>query len=159
MEANTPEFFAELYAKGSYDELIEKGELFLEKSDSADVRQYLVLAYQTKGDFLKALKHSQLIAEQSTDEIDWFSYAVNAIKTKQIDLGLEAFEKALRLNKEHAPQKEKADVWRSEAWMCYRIVGALFVEGAYEKAFQWLTVLKNVYAQYKITDTTFLIIR
>ncbi|HLP50588.1 MAG TPA: hypothetical protein VK154_06860 [Chitinophagales bacterium] len=152
--------FDPLWAKvkeQKFEEVITEVKEILNKDDQADkgeARRLLGLCYFQQGKF--DLAEQAYLEQTSTSENsdDWFNLVTSSTLNRNIELGEQAYLKAIEFYKRNATN-ENLPIPQ----IYYYYMQALRDIKEYERAFLQLEKLKEIYCSLSITDSTFLYIR
>lgn len=142
-----------LFEEAKYEELISEVEQAEEVAQ--DLKPKLALSYFHTENYEKSTKLFLEICEGSQDPIQWFNLCTSAIMGDNDRLGLDALNKAMRLNRETQTDGEGMPT----PFMQLYATKALIDSGKYNLAFNQLNELAEVYGSLSITDSHFLYTR
>lgn len=143
----------QLFEEAKYEELIVEAEQMGEVP--ADLISKLALSYFHTENYNKSTSLFARLSENSQDPIMWFNLCTSAIMNKEELKGLDALNKAIRLNRETKTNGQGIPT----PFMRLYATKALIDAEKYNLAFNQLNELAEVYGSLSITDPTFLYMR
>lgn len=141
-----------LFEENKFEEIISQiGDKEVDKS----FLPRLALAYFHTEAYSKSTHLFEGLCEGSKDAVRWFNLCTSAIMAGDAQKGLDALDKAIKLNRE----KETNGEGIPTPFMHLYATRALFDSGKYNQAFNQLNELAEIYGALSITDTHFLYMR
>lgn len=142
-----------LFDEAKYEEFISEAEQMSIDSDA--LASKLALSYFHTENYTKSTELFTTLCNNSIDPIMWFNLCTSCILNNQELKGIDALNKAIRLNRETKTNGEGMPT----PFMLLYATKALIDAEKYNLAFNQLNELAEVYGSLSITDSTFLYMR
>lgn len=139
-----------LFQEAKYEELIAQVEQSTEVAE--EMKQQLALSYYHTENYEKSTKLFSEICEKGSDAVAWFNLCTSAIMNDDEHKGLDALNKAMRLNRETETNGEGI----TTPFMQLYATKAFVDTKKYNLAFNQLNELAEVYGSLSVTNYQFL---
>ncbi len=147
----------ELLQSEKYDEVILGAEKLLghkSKPIYKDACKLMGMSLFRQAKYREALTYFQKATEYNPTVNDWFNVITAGTLSKNIEIGRNAFEKAVQLQLDTGHKEQPSIAFMRQYYAC-----ALRDVGEFQLALEQINELRKIYEQLKITDTTFVYLR
>lgn len=147
----------ELLQNEKYEELIPEAKKLLGHKSALiakDANKLMGMSLFRQAKYQESLPYFQKATEYNPEINDWFNIITSATLSKNLEVGRNAFDKAVKLQLDSGHKEQPSIPFMRRYYAC-----ALRDIGEFELALEQINELRKIYEQLKITDTTFLYIR